>query len=155
MGGGRDRQRVGAYALVQDGSGRLLLCRMSSRTRTPGWWTLPGGGLRHGEAPEDAVLREVAEETGLSGEVRRLVGVHSNTYESNGASLHGIRLIYQVTTSGESTRPEVGETTDDTRWFARDAIEALDLSDHARYGLGLLAPGTGQACVDTPSTRAL
>jgi ADP-ribose pyrophosphatase YjhB (NUDIX family) len=101
------------------------------------------------------VLRELAEETGLSGDVRRLVGVHSNVYESNGDSLHGVRLIYQVITSGGSARPEVGETTDGARWFARDAVEALDLSDHARYGVGLLAPGGGQGCVDTPSTRAL
>ncbi|MEK8141712.1 NUDIX domain-containing protein [Streptomyces sp. M10(2022)] len=31
------------------------------------YWTLPGGGIEPGESPQDAVLREVAKETGLTG----------------------------------------------------------------------------------------
>ncbi len=142
MGSVRRRQRVGAYALVLDVNEQLLLCRMSSRTRTPGWWTLPGGGLQHGESPEDAVLRELAEETGLEGVVRCLAGAHSNVYGPAEDSIHGVRLIYLVTTAGDSARPERDDTTDDARWFALEAVDALDLSEHARYGVGLLADDT-------------
>ncbi|MGW0230802.1 NUDIX hydrolase [Actinopolymorpha singaporensis] len=62
------------------------------------------GGLRQGEASEDAVLRELAEETGLAGDVRRLVGVHSNVYRSAEGSVHGVRLIYLMTTSAVVAR---------------------------------------------------
>ena len=31
----------------------------------PGWWEVPGGGVQAGEASEDAVVREIKEETGL------------------------------------------------------------------------------------------
>ena len=51
-------------AVVHDGSGRLLLIR---RGRDPhrGRWSLPGGRVEAGESPEQAVVREVREETGL------------------------------------------------------------------------------------------
>jgi ADP-ribose pyrophosphatase YjhB (NUDIX family) len=129
------RQRVGAYALVRD-AGRVLLCRMSATTRTPGRWTLPGGGLRHGEDPEDAVLRELAEETGLHGVVAGLVGVHSNTYRTgNGGSIHGVRLIYLVADIAGEMRAESAESTDGAAWLLTSDIPALDLSEHAQFAL--------------------
>ncbi|HVX46517.1 MAG TPA: NUDIX domain-containing protein [Mycobacteriales bacterium] len=132
------RQRVGAYALADNGD-RTLFCRMSERTPTPGRWTLPGGGLQPGEDPAAAVLRELAEETGLSGSIERLVGVHSNVYigPTTGESIHGIRLIYAVSVGTGEPRPEPGDTTDAARWFTAAEIRGLDLSDHARYAQSL------------------
>jgi mutator protein MutT len=48
--------------------GRLLLLRNDR-----GEWELPGGRVDDGETPEDAVVREIQEETGLSVTVRSLV----------------------------------------------------------------------------------
>ena len=59
-----ERQRLAAYALVRRDDA-LLLTRHSARGPRPGTWTLPGGGLDHGEPPAVAVAREVVEETGL------------------------------------------------------------------------------------------
>jgi mutator protein MutT len=52
-------------AVVHDAHGRLLLIQ---RGHAParGRWTLPGGRVEPGETPEDAVVREVREETGLT-----------------------------------------------------------------------------------------
>ena len=60
-------------ALVHDSNGRLLLVR---RANPPGegMWSIPGGRVEPGETDEAAVTREVAEETGLSVTVGRLVG---------------------------------------------------------------------------------
>lgn len=113
---------------------------MSARTRTPGRWTLPGGGLRHGEDPAEGVLRELAEETGLSARIDRLLGVHSNVYDSDGTSIHGVRLLYLVEIVGGSPRPERHGTTDDLGWFDLTELGQLDLSAHAAYGTGLLGP---------------
>ena len=66
-------QRLAAYALVVRDDA-VLLTRHSPRGPRPGEWSLPGGGLDHGEPPAAAVAREVAEETGLSADVGELLG---------------------------------------------------------------------------------
>src|SRR4051794_4901727 len=60
---GRERKRAAAV-IVRDG--RVLMVHERSRRSGGGeWWTLPGGSIEPGESPEDAVRREVFEETGL------------------------------------------------------------------------------------------
>lgn len=125
-------QRVSAYALCVDDRDRLLLCRIApGATRdVDGWWTLPGGGIEHGEDPRDAALRELGEETGLSGEVGDLVAVDSwsgtfPAWESHPlTSFHAIRIVYRVTNVAGEPRPEVNGTTDLCRWFTRAEAEA-------------------------------
>jgi 8-oxo-dGTP diphosphatase len=58
-----ERKRAAAV-IVKDG--RVLMVHERSRRSGGGeWWTLPGGGLQPGETAEEAVRREVFEETGL------------------------------------------------------------------------------------------
>ncbi len=70
---------MGAFAVIYEensrDSGRVLLCRLSYVDL----WSLPGGGVDHGETPVEAVVREVKEETGLDARVRRLVGVDTKS----------------------------------------------------------------------------
>ena len=66
---------MAAYAIcVRDG--KLLLACAHGPDHAPEW-TLPGGGMEHGEDPYDTVLREVEEETGYHIEVTGLLGVDS------------------------------------------------------------------------------
>jgi 8-oxo-dGTP diphosphatase len=51
-------------AVVHDGAGRLLLVQRGHDPHR-GRWSLPGGRIETGESPEQAVVREVREETGL------------------------------------------------------------------------------------------
>ncbi len=46
--------------------GRFLITkRIETKHWAPGWWEVSGGGVRAGETSEEAVIREVGEETGL------------------------------------------------------------------------------------------
>lgn len=52
--------------LVQNSEGKILITRRSlDKKWAAGWWEVPGGGVLAGETPEQAVKREVHEETGL------------------------------------------------------------------------------------------
>lgn len=125
--------RVAAYAVCVDEEGRILLCRLApgSTRERDGWWTLPGGGIEHGEHPRDAVLRELTEETGLVGEVSGLLDVHSwtATFGAFGdeppADFHAVQVVYRVAVTGGTLRPEVGGTTDLCRWIARPEFADL------------------------------
>src|SRR4029077_7931167 len=60
-------------AIIPDGGGRLLLIK---RGHEPGkgLWSIPGGRVEPGETDEQAVIREVREETGLVVQPGRLIG---------------------------------------------------------------------------------
>ena len=55
---------VGSICLIRK-NGRLLLQERALGRFGGGKWDAPGGKLRPGESPEECIVREVAEETGL------------------------------------------------------------------------------------------
>lgn len=58
---------ISVYAILRNEKGEFLLLRRSENSHTnPGKWDLPGGKLSRGEVLEDAIVREVWEETGIS-----------------------------------------------------------------------------------------
>eukprot|EP01062_Namystynia_karyoxenos_P053767 TRINITY_DN43742_c0_g1_i1.p2 TRINITY_DN43742_c0_g1~~TRINITY_DN43742_c0_g1_i1.p2 ORF type:complete len:199 (+),score=36.74 TRINITY_DN43742_c0_g1_i1:69-599(+) len=63
---GKDFTGVGVGAWVRDRAGRILMIRRSATSRLdPGAWSRPGGAVEYGESCEEAVVRELQEETGL------------------------------------------------------------------------------------------
>ena len=84
--------QVVAGALVFNEQGQMLACKHTYRRGVP--WGLPGGHLKYGEEPSEAIRRELMEETGLSVETTELLmveGSHESrkvilTYLCNGAS---------------------------------------------------------------------
>jgi 8-oxo-dGTP diphosphatase len=66
---------LSSKALVFDPQGRCLLLRRSPACRNnAGLWELPGGKLEAGERPDEGLVREIQEETGLSVTVAKVAG---------------------------------------------------------------------------------
>jgi len=150
-------QRVAAYNVCLDDDGRLLLCRLSDITERPGAWTLPGGGIDHGEHPEQGALRELHEEAGLLGKILGLLAVDSlrrtlrakerdrlGFAEGTECDYHSVRIIYRTEIIGGDLRDETDESTDMAAWFTRDEAMKLPLVELGRIGVELAFPSEGR-----------
>jgi 8-oxo-dGTP diphosphatase len=117
------RQRVGAYVVcVQDHA--VLLVRFTGGPR----WTLPGGGLDHGEDPRDAAVREVAEETGLDVALGPLIGVDSRLWTDRSSTVHALRILYTGEITGGTLRHETNGSSDRAAWIPLAEVAGLDRS---------------------------
>ncbi|RFU21803.1 putative glycolipid-binding domain-containing protein [Geodermatophilus marinus] len=107
-------------AVVLDASGRLLLVR---RGQEPGrgLWSLPGGRVEPGETLEQAVAREVREETGLLVHVGDVVG---SVRIPSGAVVYDV-TDFACTPVDDAATPAAGDDADDVTWADAAALDRL------------------------------
>lgn len=114
-------------ALTFDADGRLLLIQNRDDRR----WAVPGGCIEPSESPEEAVQREMREETGLVVEPGPLVGVFGGprfrVRYPNGDETSYVTAAFECVVSGGTLRPD-GDEALDARFFAWDEIDGLELS---------------------------
>jgi 8-oxo-dGTP diphosphatase len=135
------RTYVGAYALcVRDG--RILLARMGGSGPDAGGWTLPGGGIEWGEHPAAAVLRELGEETGLTGTILGMAGAYSRTYlrsaERPSDPVHHLGVLFHVEAHDGELRDEADGSTDCCAWVPLVEAGSYRLLPLAEFGVGLV-----------------
>ena len=118
----RDGKIACVGAVIHDHRGRLLLIR---RGQEPGrgLWSLPGGRVEPGETDHEAVVREVAEETGLRVRPGRLVGRVSRAAPSGG--VYDIADYACELAGPDLLRP--GTDADDARWVTAADYAGLPL----------------------------
>jgi 8-oxo-dGTP diphosphatase len=114
---GPARFRIAVSAVICD-RGKVLL----AHRRDIDWWNLPGGGMEPGETVDEALVREVFEETGLEVKIERLVGVYSKPQK------HEVVLTFRCyVTAGTAIE------TEETRaccYFAPEHLPSNTLPKH-------------------------
>jgi 8-oxo-dGTP diphosphatase len=120
------KTRLAAYAVAIN-DGRILLARISQGYPDEGEWTLPGGGIDWGEHPDDALVREVHEETGLTLNSYTLAGIDSATLGplAGRPEMHAVRFIYRCVASGEPTVIEENGSVDNAAWIPLTDLDSM------------------------------
>ncbi len=127
-------ERGAVGAIVKDGRGLVLLQRHDPRT---GWppdaWAVPGGGVREGEPPQDAVAREVFEETGLRVEVGAPLLVIRQSYRAGDRTAEYPFAFFLARPVGPTdVAPRAGEVLE-VRWFDRLPESTFDRDALTRF----------------------
>ncbi|HUB65865.1 MAG TPA: NUDIX domain-containing protein [Candidatus Methylacidiphilales bacterium] len=114
-------RRTATAAAVFDSQGRMLLHRRSDNNK----WALPGGGIEVGETADQAIVREVKEETGYDVRVIRLIGIYSNPKDTTitypeGDTVFYVSILFECTVIGGT--PMLNEESTAIDWFSPTAL---------------------------------
>lgn len=127
------RKLTGARKLILNCAGALIIRddkTLFQRRTDNGMWGLIGGLLEMNKTYEEAVLREIREETGLEVRLDSFLGIfhNHNMVWRNSDAAHVISAIY--TASIVSGEPRIDEESYELRFFGRDEIPELFAEDH-------------------------
>ena len=113
--------------VVVDNRNRVLLVKRSVEPKK-GFWCLPGGFMELGETPEQSALRELKEETGLSGRINMLLGVSANP----SSQYHTVLMIGFLVKSYTGNLV-AGDDADDAASFYYDELPEIAFESHAKF----------------------
>ena len=127
---------VSAGGLVVDHSGKngLLIGRIDLKDPSGKriLWSLPKGHIEAGETPEQAALREVAEETGIESAIERSLGVIDFWFMAGGKRIHKTVHHYLFRETGGNLAPQESEV-DEVGWFPlSEIVERLAYPDEKK-----------------------
>ena len=127
---------VSAGGLVVDASGKLgLLIGRRDQKDASGkriLWSLPKGHIEEGETPEEAALREVAEETGIHSKIEKPLGVIDFWFMAEGKRIHKTVHHYLFRENGGLLAAQESEV-DEVAWFPlTEIVEKLAYPDEKK-----------------------
>ena len=125
-----DRPIVGVGAVVLNAAGQVLLARRGHEP-LKGEWSLPGGAVEVGETLEEALVREIREETGVAVEVGPVVEVLDRVERAADGRVEYHFVIIDYLCRATSERLVCGSDADDVRWAPLDSLAEFHLTEIA------------------------
>ena len=122
-----DAPRVAVGGVVLDGD-RVLLVRRG-QAPSVGRWSIPGGLVHLGERLEDAVVREIHEESGLHVRVLGLCGVIDRVIRGDDGAVRYHYVIVDYVSIVDSGVLRAGSDAAEAHWVPFDAIPKYDVTD--------------------------
>ena len=121
------RNPVPAAGVLLERAGSMLMVRRKFEPAA-GAWCLPAGFMEFGETPEQCAVRELYEETGIRGRLKRLFNVYAGSYTHLTRS---ILILYVAEHAGGSLVP--GDDAIEADFFPLDALPGpLAFQSHTR-----------------------
>ncbi len=114
-----------ALGVLINGSNELLLSRRPDHGFMSGYWEFPGGKLEPGEAPIDALVRELSEELDITFQLPEYIDVFSHEYPDRHVKLH----VWKIKNFSPTPRGAEGQVT---RWLSLKDLENLPLLEGSR-----------------------
>lgn len=110
--------------LCHDGNGKILLGKRGKNARDEhGRWEPGAGGLKHGQAVEDNLRRELLEEYGVEPEKIEFIDFWDAFRENDqGLPTHWLALAFVVKVNPSKVRNNEPENTDEIGWFSPDNL---------------------------------
>lgn len=108
-----------AVGIIRDGQKRIFLTQRSAKSHMANRWEFPGGKIEAGETPEQALKRELQEETGITPLSASACGMASHTDSELQVTLHFFLVeAWQGEPWGREGQPQ--------RWVAQQALVAAE-----------------------------
>jgi 8-oxo-dGTP diphosphatase len=114
-----DLRHVTVSALIVNDKNQIMLVKRAKHLKNPDKWAMPGGYLDHSERTSQGVLREVLEETGHQGEVKKLFYLNDNPKRPN-EDTQNVEFLFLVKVIEKIQEPD--KEVQEVRWFDLNSL---------------------------------
>lgn len=122
---------AGVGAVITNSAGQVVLIRRGKAPRE-GQWSIPGGRIEWGETIEEALRREIMEETGLTVRIERLIDVIDLVARDTPDTVSGHYVLIDFKAVHISGELRAGSDAAEACWASPDMLDQYSLWEETR-----------------------